>query len=378
MRFGSSLFFGNYKDWDRFFALEAGQTVPEPEVSDGQIWREELELAVLSDELGFDTFWTQEQHGAPYLMSPDPHVLMAYLAGRTKKIDFGSSITVLPWHDPFRVAEQISVFSHMIGDRRYFLGVGRGSAARNFDAMSIPMEESRERFNEVLDVLQLAFTKEIFSYEGKFFTYKNVSLRPRPRDPQVVIDALGAWTSHASQVNMAERGLHPITTPNQTLDSYLDEMEEFNQIRVEKGYGISNRPVIKIPMYCSESGQEATESAEQHFFEFVDAVQNMYEIGTDRFGTAKGYEDYHGERGSDFGKGTAEDARRVLTRKFMTEGVYGTPQQCVDKLIAHLESVNPSEYIALCRCGDMPYEKAERSMRLFAQEVLPKVRAQFP
>jgi alkanesulfonate monooxygenase SsuD/methylene tetrahydromethanopterin reductase-like flavin-dependent oxidoreductase (luciferase family) len=374
MRFGVAFSFANYADWDRFEALERGEAVGPPVISDRQVWQEGLGLIDLVEPLGFDTYWCLEQHAGPYHLTPDPTQILTYVAARTRRIDVGSMITVLPWHNPFRLAEQISLLQHMLGPgRRYFLGVGRGLARRNFNAMGVSMDDSRERFNEVLDVLQLAFTREMFSYEGKFFRYKNVSLRPRPLDAAVVTAALGTWTSEASLRNMAARGLHPLTTLAKTLESYLEDMELFNQVREAHGHGPANPPVFDVSMYCCESEEEAREGVEQYFPEYIDSVVRMYEIAGANFASAKGYEEYH-SKGSQFGDGSADDARRVLTSKLLKDAIWGTPEQCVEKVMARIELIKPSEFGVLVGVGSMPYANQERAMRLYAQKVMPRVR----
>ena len=126
MRFGIGFIYPNYKDWDRFEAMEQGaslEEVGEMEISDAQVLREQMALADLVEPLGFDTLWSFEQHAAPYIMIPDPHQYMSYFAARTKRIDLGSMIAVLTWHNPFRVAEQVSMLQHHL--RRAVLLHGR-------------------------------------------------------------------------------------------------------------------------------------------------------------------------------------------------------------------------------------------------------------
>ena len=74
----------------------------------------------------------------------------------------------------------------------------------------------------------------MFSFDGQFHSYKNASLRPRPLDPRIVTEAWGTWTSETSLRQMAERGLQPMTTPNKTLESYIADMQLFDQIRAEQ------------------------------------------------------------------------------------------------------------------------------------------------
>jgi alkanesulfonate monooxygenase SsuD/methylene tetrahydromethanopterin reductase-like flavin-dependent oxidoreductase (luciferase family) len=373
MRFGIAFNHSNYTDWERFLALERGEAVGPMLIEDRQVLGEQFALADLVEPLGFDSLWTFEMHAAPGLINPDPTLYLSYFAGRTKRIDFGSMITVLPWHNPVRLAEQISMLQHfMEPGRKYYLGVGRGLALRNFEAMGVSMDEATDRLNEVLDVLRLAFTQEMFSYEGKFFRYENVSVRPRPLDPSTVIEAWGSWTSEQSVRNMGARGLHPLTSTNKTIESYLGDLELLNKVRAEHGYGPAQRPVLQLPFYCCESEQEAQEGAHRYFTEWVDSIMKLYEIGTERFGSAKGYEQYT-TTGSDFGSGTYQNAVETLTNKFLDVGLVGTPEQCVEQVISHHETINPSEIVVVSGPGSMDGPTAEKSMRLFAENVIPRL-----
>jgi alkanesulfonate monooxygenase SsuD/methylene tetrahydromethanopterin reductase-like flavin-dependent oxidoreductase (luciferase family) len=372
MRFGIGFNFCNYNDWDRFLALERGEEAGEMATPDSTVLSEQFALADRSEEFGFDTLWAFEQHAAPFLMTPDPTQYLSYFAGRLENIAVGSMITVLPWHNPIRLAEQIAMLQHFLGSRKYYLGVGRGLARRNFEAMGVSMDESRERFNEVLDVLQLAFTEEMFSYKGEFFEYENVSIRPRPLDASTVLDAWGSWTSEASLQNMGRRGLHPLTSSNATLESYLKDLVILDEVREANGYGPAERPILQIPLYCAESEAEAREGAERYFREWVTSILNMYEIGTDRFANAKGYEQYT-TKGSDFGSGTSESAVQTLTDKFLDVGVVGTPAQCAEKIVFHHESMNPQELVFVSGAGSMDGATAEKSLRLLAEKALPLV-----
>src|SRR4051812_6528617 len=100
-----------------------------PGISDGQVYAEELRLARLADELGFDVAWAAEHHFFGYSFCPDNTELLAYLAGVTSHIDVGTAAVIMPWHDPLRVAERISLLDHVSGGRLRF-GVGRGLSRR--------------------------------------------------------------------------------------------------------------------------------------------------------------------------------------------------------------------------------------------------------
>ena len=373
MKFGVAFAFAHYGDWDRFLRAERGEDVGPPVPGDFEVWSEQVALADLVEPLGFDALWTMEQHAAPYLMVADPTQFLTRFAARTKRIDFGSMITVLPWHNPMRLAEQIVLLQYTMGPgRRYYFGIGRGLARRNFSAMGVAMDSSRERFNEVLDVLRLAFTQEFFSYEGEFFQYENVSLRPRPLDPSVVLDAFAAWTTETSLRHFAQRGLHPLTTLNRSMDVYLAEMEVFYQVREEAGHGPGERPIFEAPIYCCESHAEAEEGAHRFFPEYIDSVIKIYEVGSAGFGKQKGYEDYR-TKGSQFGDGTAESAMQTLSTKLINDAVWGTPDECAEKILNIAAKVNPQQFVGLLGLGSMTAPQMEKSLKLYAEKVMPQI-----
>jgi hypothetical protein len=99
----------------------------------------------------------------------------------------------------------------------------------------------------------------------------------------------------------------------------------------------------------------------------------LYELGTDRFANAKGYEQYK-TTGSDLGSGTYDDAVKTLTDKFRDVGLVGSPDQCVDKLMHHIETIDPAEVVVVSGPGSINGAEAETVMRLYAEKVLPRVR----
>src|SRR5207249_12291771 len=81
--------------------------------SDAEVYAHELSMADLGEPLGFDSVWAAEHHFTDYTMCPDPAQLLTYLAGRTQRVQLGTMVMVLPWHDPVRIAEHFTVLDHM-------------------------------------------------------------------------------------------------------------------------------------------------------------------------------------------------------------------------------------------------------------------------
>jgi alkanesulfonate monooxygenase SsuD/methylene tetrahydromethanopterin reductase-like flavin-dependent oxidoreductase (luciferase family) len=93
--------------------------------SDFEVYQTDLRLAEMAEPLGFESVWGVEHHFTDYTMCPDVLTYLAYMAGRTERIQLGSMVVVLPWHEPVRVAEQVIMLDHM-SNGRFVLGLGRG------------------------------------------------------------------------------------------------------------------------------------------------------------------------------------------------------------------------------------------------------------
>jgi len=149
------------------------------DVSDSQVWDEELRLARLAADLGFDVLWSVEHHFNDYSFCPDNLQLMAYLAAVCPDVDLGTAAVILPWHDPLRVAEQVSVLD-LLSRGRLRLGIGRGLARREFETFRGTMGESRERFDEAAAMIMEALRTGFMEGAGPFYPQPRTEIRPRP------------------------------------------------------------------------------------------------------------------------------------------------------------------------------------------------------
>src|SRR5438067_4045501 len=163
--------------------MRVGMTVvfqnPHDGQSDHAVYADELRLADLAEPLGFDSIWGVEHHFTDYTMCPDVLEFLTFMAGRTRHVQLGSMVVVLPWHDPIRVAEEIAVLDHVSGGR-VILGLGRGLARAEFDGFRVPMAESRERFVEYAEAILGALQTGSMEYAGRHYAQPRVALRPAP------------------------------------------------------------------------------------------------------------------------------------------------------------------------------------------------------
>ncbi len=136
--------------------------------TDRNVYRNELRLGDLAEPLGFDSIWGVEHHFTDYTMCPDVLQFLTYFAARTERVQLGSMVVVLPWHNPMRVAEQVVMLDHF-SNGRYILGLGRGLGRVEFEGFGVNQEASRDLFVESAQmILEGLETGDLRNYNGKF------------------------------------------------------------------------------------------------------------------------------------------------------------------------------------------------------------------
>lgn len=365
MRVGVHFNYQNYTDWERFEAHGGGA----PATSDQQLYEEELQLGGLVEPLGFDSYWAIDHHFSPYIMTAGALQHLTYFAGRTSRIDFGTMVVVLPWYDPVVVAEQVSVLDNLLQGRKLTLGLGRGAAKREFDAFRVPMDESRDRFAESLEVLRLALGQEWFSYDGEFYHIPETTIRPRPRNPEELLGRMRvAWTSTQTLPIAANAGLGMLMTNQKSWEEYREDVRGFNAVRAEHGWA-PIQPSVVVHVSCFDTEAEAWDVILRHTVEAQLSIQRHYGWkDVERLRNTKGYEQY-----AQFGELLQRKTPEQVGEHSARPQAWGTPEQVLEKLQHVQRMTSAEELIVNFRFGAMPAATAERSMRLFAAEVLPKL-----
>jgi alkanesulfonate monooxygenase SsuD/methylene tetrahydromethanopterin reductase-like flavin-dependent oxidoreductase (luciferase family) len=334
-----------------------------PQMSDTEIFAGDLHLARLVEPLGFDAFWTVEHHFGPYAMTANPLQILSYIAAQTEKIELGTMVLVLPWHEPLRLAEQISLLANLAPNRKLTLGVGRGAAAREFDRFRVPYSEARDRMEEVLEVMRLGLTTEDFTFIGRHYQITEpTTIRPRP-PCDLTKNLLGAWSSTATADWCASEGLGQLYSNFPSLASVGESSRRFNAIRAEKGWE-PVKPILAIPVYCGDDGKAAAEEAA--LFNHC-AIWHYDLLGTAFRGKMDAFPD------TPEGREQRDAFIQQLPRSLATDGggIYGTPDEVLNHLRVLNEITDCGQVVLSFRHGHMTHEDAEASMRLFADRVLP-------
>ncbi|MSP03911.1 MAG: LLM class flavin-dependent oxidoreductase [Acetobacteraceae bacterium] len=338
---------------------------------DASVLGEHMRLGDLAEPLGFDSLFALEHHFTGYAMSPAPLQMLAYYAGRTKRIMMGTGVIVLPWHDPIRVAEQIALLDIMSGGRCVF-GFGRGAARIEYEGFRIPMEEARPRFKEALEIVQLGLTQSSFEYAGEFYQIPRTSIRPAPiSHPERRF--YGSANSPESAKLIASSGLGLLIVMHNEWPKAAHEVYDFHQAGIAAGHA-PRPPIIVTNISCAESRAEADERAKTWLGKKWDSVDNHYQFSDGGLSSVKGYEAYS-KIGRTYAKMADTSHRQKMTDTYVKIQIVGTPDDCIAQ-IDELRTLTGLDHL-VCEFafGGMPHEDGERNMRLFANQVLPVLKS---
>ena len=148
-------------------------------VSLNSIYHSALDRIAIMDQTGYDCVWLAEHHFSSFSVCPSVHMMGTMAAARTKRLRIGMGVSLAPFYNPLRLAEEVALLDVLSGGRVNW-GAGRGFERSEFRAFGIPGEESAARFHETVDIVLKAWTNEKLSYQGKFFTYDSVEVLPKP------------------------------------------------------------------------------------------------------------------------------------------------------------------------------------------------------
>ena len=332
-------------------------------LSDKQVWDEEIRLAQLADELGFNALWSVEHHFNDYSFVPDNFQLLTYLATLCPNADLGTAAVILPWNNPLRVAEKALVLD-MLSGGRLRLGVGRGLARREFAAFGNSMEESRERFDESAAMIVDAMKTGWIEGAGKYYKQSRVELRPRAAyDLSKRIWAVAS--SDDSLVSAARLNAHMVMFADRPWHLRLPAITRYREL-CNEFHGAVPGPVLIADFTVCTNDDDAEDQARRYMGSFVQSNIEHYELMGEHFTTIKGYNAYAEK---------SEIARKTgvtgMIDGFMKAAIWGKPDRILRALEERRETVGDFSMATSFRFGGIPFAVAESSMRLFAKEVLP-------
>ena len=334
---------------------------------DREIYRAEIALADMAEPLGFQSIWAVEHHFTDYTMCPDPLQFLSFMAGRTKTAQLGTMVVVLPWRDPLRAAEQISMLDH-VSDGRLILGLGRGAGRVEFDGFRLDMAESRPRFVEATQMVLQGLESGFVEFQGQHYQQPRVAIRPEPFKSFRGRTYAAAVSPESSRI-MAELGIGLLVIPQKPWEHVAREFAEYKTLYQKVNGQPAPKPIVAAWTIVDEDESRAYERARRYIGGYWQTVLDHYEFHKDHLKGQKGYE-YYGK----FAEHLQQDADGAI-QFFMDLQVYGTPVQCVQKITKIADRMGSDQFTGIFSMAGMPHDEARANMELFAAKVMPALKA---
>jgi alkanesulfonate monooxygenase SsuD/methylene tetrahydromethanopterin reductase-like flavin-dependent oxidoreductase (luciferase family) len=341
-----------------FQAAAAGEGVH----SDQRLYQDLLEDCALGSKLGYDAAWLLEHHFSDYFPTPSPLLLMAHIAAKFPDLSLGTSVLVLPWYHPLRLAEEISMLNSLTRGTLH-LGIGRGTARMEYDAYNVDMNEARARFAEIFGIVEQGLSGKAFTHRGQFWNIER-PIRLRPEPVQKPIHFYGAIGSPASAEVMGDLGIAPIclsTFPDSLLAKILERW------RSRAGAKAENAILpISIKMFIADTDAEASELGRRYYPAFFALQADHYEADAQPWTDIPEY--------ADFNRMFA-NLRQMTNPEnlgpFLDSNLVGSPETICRRIDA-LIGLGFNYFMVSSATPGTPVDLRRRMMTRFAREICPR------
>ncbi len=230
-----------------------------------------LDEAVHAERVGLESFWVAEHHFAPYGVAPDPAVLLSAIAARTAHLRLGTATSVLPLHDPLQLAETYALLDQVSGGRLEF-GAGSGYLRYEFAGFGVDPAEKRERFDEALDVLRVAWSGRPIRFSGRFHRIDTPPLNVLPLQPGGPPVHVGITRAPAAPF-VGGRGLHLANVPYITLQTLPELADLVAAYRQALPPGVRTQVTVAMHTFC---GTEPWRGPDDPAYAEVEAALDRY------------------------------------------------------------------------------------------------------
>lgn len=340
------------------------------EHEDAAVMRGEFAIALLAEELGYDSYWATEHHFFGYSMCPDNLQWLSQVAGATTRLKLGTAAIIMPWNDPYRIAAKMALFDQQSGGRA-LLGFGRGLSRREYASFGIPMDQARARFDEGTALVLRALDTGVIEADGPVFRQPRARLRPCPtRTFNDRVFSIGV--SPESAVQAAVIGARLMVLAQQPWEVFRDTALRPYQEKWRSLHGSeAPPPVCGQLVFCDADAARANAKGAEYVKNYFASVVEHYEITGKHFQGTRGYEFY----------GNASEMISAIGLDAMAEmyagvNTYGSPAEIVAKIQQQRDVLGSDiDVLAIMKYGGMSDAEAAASMRLFAREVMPALRA---
>ena len=348
-------------------------------------YEEHLEAWRELDRLGFDGVGLNEHHTTPHGLMVSPNMMAAAASQVTTNLKFVILGNLLSIHNPLRIAEELAM-ADCLSRGRIISGFARG-LPREHSVYGIPMGESRARYEEAVDIILRAWADDVFSYDGEFFSYKDIAIWPRPyQQPRPPVWSLFTGSKETIEFAGARdfTGVFPYVTEGLTHDI----VGYFAKTLTAAGHTLTpNHLVVFTDVWVSENKATAIEEYSPYYLYFNQMLWHHGSVTSEGADSSRpaGYissatHDY--VRPENRAAAVLDRSKiRNITQDDVVDRVntgrlpWGSGSDVADHLIDVADKSGANAVVLNLNFGAMPHELFLEQIRRFARDVLPKLQA---
>jgi alkanesulfonate monooxygenase SsuD/methylene tetrahydromethanopterin reductase-like flavin-dependent oxidoreductase (luciferase family) len=334
--------------------------------TDAEVYRRELHLAARAEDAGFDSVWASEHHFSDYQLTASTPMFLSWVAGQTTRVKLGAMVTVLPWHDPVRVAESYSVLDHLSGGRA-IMGIGRGLGAVEFTGFRVEMGESRRRFKEYSEAILEALETGFIEYDGELYQQPRSPIRPKPLASFKGRTFASAVSPESMEI-MARMGVGLMVIAQKPWETAEAELAAYRQRYLELNGTEAPKPILVVVAGVSEDPAAAQRMRDVYLQRWARSTVEHYQFDNAGFADIEGYE-YYAALASNINKHGLDRFNAFLADL----QVWGTPDQVTEKLLDYATRTDAGGLVVPLCFGGMDADEANAAFDVFATQVLPEL-----
>ena len=340
--------------------------VSHPGRPDSEAFDASFAIVDAAEEYGLDVMWLAELHFDPSRsILSSPMVVAAAIAARTRRIKIGTSVQVLPLSNPLRLAEEAATLDQICKGRLIF-GVGRSGVAQTYEAYNISYDESKERFNESLEIIERAWTETNFSHKGKYYQFDGVTVTPRPYQQPMPEGRVAAASADTFPTLGHEGRPMFLSVRHEDARAFLPQIAIYRKAWVDAGHPGNGKIYLRAAGFVAATGAEARAAYEPTLMQHYRNQAALTADSARRLGMP-----------ADSPRWKTIQRLETITYDEAIKGtvLVGSPDEVTEKLKALQAETGLDGIQFELNCGGMvEFAKEKEALRLLCQEVAPNFR----
>ena len=328
----------------------------EADKSAAQVFGEVAEQTRRADELGYAISWFAEHHFSNYCLCASPLMMVAHCASITRRIRLGTAVVVLPLYNPARLAAEIAT-ADALSNGRLMLGIGAGYQPYEFERFGADIAQNLEMTEEFCDILDLAFSRDFFSYQGEHYRMPDTHIPARPVQNPLPIYVAGH--TQAMFRTAARHGYRVLSSGRVGGAALLAEQ----YADIVAAFAAENAPLSRAHItinrfaHITDSREEGMRFAENARYQtrLASSLRRRQEVMQGTVLVDVPFPD--------------EPPLETIYDNLLI----GDVDTVAEKLVAEVHATRPVHVCFSFKVGNTPHKAAMRSMELMIGEVKPKV-----